>query len=153
MGSSCSVCVSPFREAVERGLSEGANKSEMSNRFQLPRRQLYRHFEKHMDGAVPVVEVVSDDLVLTVIPRLERLIVEVEDVKDRAIDGGKDQLALQAVRIQRELLNDVARLRGEIPIQRTIRLDEVPGWAVVLDALDAYPRARLDVARALRESA
>jgi hypothetical protein len=125
----------------------------MANRFQLQRRQLYRHFEKHMDRRSSVVDVVSDDLVLTVIPRLERLIFEVEDVKDRAIDGGKDHLALQAVRIQRELLNDVARLRGEIPIQRTIRLDEVPGWAVVLTALDAYPQARLQVARALRESA
>ena len=47
----------------------------------------------------------------------------------------------------------VARLRGEIPTQRTIRLDEIAGWAVVLEALDGYPRARLSVARALRESA
>ena len=153
MGSSCSVCISPFKEAVERGLVEGANKLEMAKKFQLPRRQIYRHFEKHMDGSAPAVEIVSEDLVSTVIPRIERLIMEVEDVKVRSIANGKDQLALQAVRIQRELLNDVARLRGEIPTQRTIRLDEVPGWAIVLQALDAYPRARLDVARALRESA
>ena len=152
MSASCSVCVSPFREAVERGLVEGANRAEMAKKFQLPRRQIYRHFEKHMASS-PVVEVVSEDLVLTVIPRIERLILEVEDVKARSIDDGKDQLALQAVRVPSELLSDVARLRGEIPTQRTIRLDEVPGWAVVLDALDAYPRARLSVARALRDSA
>lgn len=153
MSGSCSVCVSPFREAVERGLVEGANKSEMAKKFQLPRRQIYRHCEKHMDAAAPVVEVVSGDLISTVIPRIERLIAEVEAVKARSGDAGNDRLVLQAVRIQRELLSDVARLRGEIPTARSIRLDEVPGWAVVLQALDAYPRARLDVARALRESA
>jgi hypothetical protein len=153
MSASCSVCVSPFREAVERGLVEGANRLEMAKKFQLPRRQIYRHLEKHMDAAAQVVEVVSEDLILTVIPRIERLILEVEDVKARSLDEGKDQLVLQAVKIQRELLSDVARLRGEIPSQRTIRLDEIEGWAVVLAALDAYPRARLSVARALRESA
>ena len=153
MSASCSVCVSPFREPVERGLREGAAKAEMARTFNLPRRQIYRHAESHMDGERVVVEIVPEDLVSSVIPRLERLILEVEDVKRRVIEMGKDHLALQAVRVQRELLSDVARLRGEIPVQRSFRLDEIPGWAVVLEALDAYPRARLEVARALRESA
>ncbi len=152
MGASCSVCVSPFREPVERGLREGAAKAEMARTFDLPRRQIYRHAETHMDGEPVVVEIVPEDLASSVIPRLERLILEVEEVKHRVIEKGQDRLALQAVRVQRELLSDVARLRGEIPVQRTIRLDEVPGWAIVLSALDAHPRARLAVAQALRES-
>lgn len=147
------MCLSPFREAIERGLRDGANKSKMASNFQLPRRQLYRHAEQHIDGELMAVEVVSEDLVLTVIPRLERLILEVEQVKHRAVDNGKDQLAIQAVKVQRELLNDVARLRGELGTQRMVRLDEVPGWAIALAALDSYPRARLAVAQALRESA
>ena len=153
MSASCSVCVSPFREVVERGLREGAAKAEMARTFNLPRRQIYRHAENHMDGEHVAVEIVPEDLISSVIPRLERLILEVDEVKRRVIERGKDHLALQAVRVQRELLSDVARLRGEIPVQRSFRLDEIPGWAVVLEALDAYPRARLEVARALRESA
>jgi hypothetical protein len=152
MSASCSVCVSPFRESVERGLREGAAKLQMARTFNLPRRQIYRHAENHMEGEQVTVEIISEDLVSSVIPRLERLVFEVEGVKDRAIERDKDQLALQAVRVQRELLSDVARLRGEIPTQRMIRLDEVPGWAIVLGALDAHPRARLAVAQALRES-
>jgi hypothetical protein len=151
MGASCSVCTSPFREAVDRGLRDGMNRSEMARTFTLPRRQIYRHAEKHMSE--PTVEIVAEDLISTVIPRLERLIFEVDGVKDRAVDGGNDRLVLQAVKVQRELLSDVARLRGEIPTQRVFRLDEIPGWAVVLEALDSHPRARVAVSRALKESA
>lgn len=133
------------------GLTEGASKSEMSRRFQLPRKQIYRHLD-HMDGP-PTVEVLSEDLVSAVVPRLERLILEVEAVKGRAVEKGDDRLVLSAVRIHRELLSEVARLRGEIETVRSLTLDALPQWAVVLEALDGHPRARLEVAKALRESA
>jgi hypothetical protein len=48
-------------------------------------------------------------------------------------------------------LNDVAKLRGEVPQKRSMDVGEWAEWRLVLDALVPYPKAQHAVSLALTQ--
>jgi hypothetical protein len=162
----CSWCVSPFRDAAEAAIVAGEPKMTVARRFGLGRSQMYKHL-RHVRilppkggplvtnpepvqrlAAVRAEIVDSTDGWATVIPRLESLLLEVRRVRERWEDT-KPQVAVSALRLEREILNDVAKLRGEIPDTRTVKVAEIAEWSIVLDALENHPKALRAVSKAL----
>jgi hypothetical protein len=53
------------------------------------------------------------------------------------------------LRLERDLLGDIARLRGEFPQKQSMSVGDWAEWSVVLDALTPYPKAMRAVSKAL----
>ncbi len=157
MTARCSWCVSPYRQAAEEAIAAGESVMAVCRRYGLSRDQ-WRHHKGH--GQVTNPEVVSLSAVrlevleggggpYTVIPRLEQLLAEVQAAKAKWVD--KPQVVLGFMRLERDLLGDVAKLRGEFPEKRSVSVGELAEWRIVLDALHAYPNALRAVSAALTE--
>ena len=157
MTARCSWCVSPYRQAAEEAITTGDAVAAVCRRFGLSRDQ-WRHHQGH--GRVTNPEVVSLSAVrlevleggggpYTVIPRLEQLLIEVQAAKQRWVD--RPQVVLGFMRLERDVLGDVAKLRGEFPERRSMSVGEMDEWRLVLDALHDYPRALRAVSVALQD--
>ena len=75
--------------------------------------------------------------------------IEVQAAKQRWAD--KPTVVLGLLRLERDVLGDVAKLRGEFPEKRAISVGELTEWRIVLDALHEYPRALRAVSVALQD--
>jgi hypothetical protein len=154
---SCSWCVSPYRQAAEEALGEGMPVTQVCQTFGLSRDQ-WRHHKGHgviAEGSpVPLATVRAEVLnggggPYTVIPRLEELISEVQTAKTEWV--AKPSTVLGFMRLERDLLGDVAKLRGEFPQKHTVSVGELAEWRIVLDALRVYPNALRAVSAALTQ--
>jgi uncharacterized protein YjiS (DUF1127 family) len=153
----CSWCVSPYRQVAEEQIAAGSAVAEVSRSFGLSQ---WRHHKGH--GTLANPKVVSLAAVraevleggggpFTVIPRLEGLIARVQGAEEKW--RSKPATVTQLLRLERDLLNDVAKLRGEFPQKRTINVGEIEQWRVVLDALAPYPKALHAISVALSAEA
>jgi hypothetical protein len=149
--------VSPYRQAAEEAVGAGEPVTQVCRTFGLSRDQ-WRHHKGHgavAEGSpVPLATVRAEVLdggggPYTVIPRLEELIIEVRAAKEHWL--AKPSTVLGFMRLERDLLGDVAKLRGEFPEKRTISVGELEEWRIVLDALRVYPNALRAVSAALTE--
>jgi hypothetical protein len=154
---SCSWCVSPYRQAAEEAVGAGTPVSTVSQTYGLSRHQ-WRHHKTHGQVAegspVPLATVRAEVLdggggPYTVIPRLEELLMEVQAAKRKWV--AKPSTVLGFMRLERDLLGDVAKLRGEFPEKRSMSVGELTEWRIVLDALRTYPNALRAVSAALTE--
>jgi hypothetical protein len=157
MTAQCSWCVSPYRQVAEEAIATGDAVMAVSRRYGLSRDQ-WRHHKDH--GTVTNPDVVSLAAVrlevleggggpYTVIPRLEQLLAEVQAAKAKWVD--KPTVVLGFMRLERDVLGDVAKLRGEFPERRSVSVGELAEWRIVLDALGEYPRALRAVSVALQD--
>jgi hypothetical protein len=149
--------VSPYRQVADEAIAAGTPVQEVARTYGLSRNQ-WRHHKDH--GTVTSPQVVSLGAVrlevldggggpYTVIPRLEELLIEVQAAKAKWAD--KPQVVLGFMRLERDLLGDVAKLRGEFPEKRSMSVGEMDEWRIVLDALSDHPRAMLAVSNALSD--
>ena len=145
MGSHCSWCVSPGRAVAEERIAAGDAVALVCRDLSLSRDQ-WRNHRSH--GALPRlrVDILNDGGgPSTVIPRLESLIVVVQSERQRA--NGSVMVSL--LRLERDLLGDVAKLRGEYPQKTSMAIGDWEEWRMVLDALTPFPKAMTAVSRAL----
>ena len=129
---------------------------QVARSYGLSRNQ-WRHHKDHgviaeVDAAVSLAAVRLEVLEggggpYTVIPRLEELLIEVQAAKARWVE--KPTVVLGFMRLERDLLGDVAKLRGEFPEKHSMSVGEWDDWRLVLDALQAYPKALRAVSAAL----
>ena len=157
MTARCSWCVSPYRQAAEEAIATGEAVMAVSRRYGLSRNQ-WRHHKDHGTVTSPAVTSLAAVRLevleggggpYTVIPRLEQLVLEVQAAKSKWVD--KPQVVLGFMRLERDLLGDVAKLRGEFPEKRSMSVGEMDEWRTVLDALVPYPRALRAVSVALMD--
>ncbi len=123
-------------------------------------RDQWRHHKDHGTVTSPVVTSLAAVRLevleggggpYTVIPRLEQLLAEVQAAKQKWAD--KPTVVLGFMRLERDLLGDVAKLRGEFPKRRSMSVGEMDEWRIVLDALSDHPRAMRAVSMALSDGA
>jgi hypothetical protein len=165
MSNRCSWCISPFRASVEEALADGATIAEICREYGLSRNQWRKHRE-HI-GHVPAPRSespgpVSPTVTLagirrdvleggggpyTVIPRLEQLLIDVAAAKQKW--QSKPATVVQLLRLERDVLNDVAKLRGEFPQRQSMDVGEWEEWHLVVEALMPYPKALRAVSLAL----
>lgn len=156
MARPCSWCVSPYADAALAALGAGEPRVAVCRRYGLSRRQLLRH-EQHSDDpyetepyrAVRAEIVEADGGPFTIIPRLEELLLHVREARSQWASRYQAQAAF--LRLERDLLNDIAKYRGELPQRATINIGDVPEWRLVLNALTSHPRALHAVSVALKD--
>ena len=157
MTARCSWCVSPYRQVAEEAIAAGTPVQEVSRTYGLSRNQ-WRHHKDHGVATSPAVTSLATVRLevldggggpYTVIPRLEELLIEVQAAKARWVD--KPSVVLGFMRLERDLLGDVAKLRGEFPERRSMSVGEMDEWRIVLDALQSHPRALRAVSNALSD--
>jgi transposase-like protein len=147
-----------MRHQAEEALTEGVSLAEVCRSFGLSRNQWKKH--RHHVTSRPLVVPTSLKAVRaevleggggphTVIPRLEGLLLKVDVQKDRW--SGKPQVQVALLRLERDILGDIAKLRGEFPDKPRMSLDQLPQWAMILGVLDSHPDARRDIVRALHD--
>ena len=157
MTARCLWCGSPYRQVAEEAIATGDAVMAVSRRYGLSRDQ-WRHHKDHGTVTSPVVTSLAAVRLevleggggpYTVIPRLEQLLIEVQAAKQQWAD--KPQVVLGFMRLERDVLGDVAKLRGEFPERRSVSVGELTEWRIVLDALHDYPRALRAVSVALQD--
>jgi hypothetical protein len=78
-----------------------------------------------------------------VIQRLESLLITVELEREAA----QGSVMVSLLRLERDLLGDIAKLRGEFPVKQSMSIGDWAEWSIVLDALtpDDEPYSRTSV--------
>jgi hypothetical protein len=120
MSQGCSWCVSPSRALAEERIAAGDPVSAVCRDYALSRDQ-WRHHRTH--GSLPRLraEILNDGGgPSTVIPRLESLLMVVESERETA----KGSVTVSLLRLERDLLGDVARLRGEYPQKQSMAIGD-----------------------------
>jgi hypothetical protein len=155
MSERCSWCVSPARAVAEEAITDGVEIAEVARSYGLSRDQWYKH-RRHGTLISPTslasvrLEVIEGGGgPYTVIPRLEALLLQVDALKDRW--GEKPQVTVALLRLERDVLWDIAKLRGEFPDKPRMSLDQLPQWTTILHVLDSHPKARRDIVEALHD--
>jgi hypothetical protein len=157
MTARCSWCVSPYRQVADEAIAAGTPVQEVARTYGLSRNQ-WRHHKDHGTVTSPAVTSLGTVRLevleggggpYTVIPRLEELLIEVQAAKAKWVD--KAPVVLGFMRLERDLLGGVAKLRGEFPEKRSMSVGEMDEWRLVLDALHDHPRALRAVSVALQD--
>jgi hypothetical protein len=155
MSSKCSWCISPFRRAAEDAIAGGMPVSHVCVQYGLSRNQWRKHKEHAslVESTVVSLAGVRRDVVeggggpYTVIPRLESLLIDVEAAKQKWQD--RPSTIVQLLRLERDILGDIAKLRGEFPQKQSMQVGDWAEWRLVIDALTPYPKAMHAVSLAL----
>ena len=152
--SRCAWCVSPYRQVAEAAIASGRPVSHVAVEYGLPRAQWYKH-QAHAGGESSVVSLAEVRRSVmdggggpfTVIPRLEALLLDVAAAKQKWSD--KPAVVVPLLRLEKDILGDVAKVRGELPQHRSMDVGEWEEWRLVADVLTRYPEAQRAVAAAL----
>ncbi len=163
----CTVCSSPAAEAIDSLLVAGVSYRRIQRLHGVTPSALSRHRKSHLSPSLAVVTRATDagtnaetgtetmPSTGTVLRQLAGLLERTRRILDKAEADGRPQVALQAVREARQVLETSARVSGvldERPVT-VVNLAASPEWlqvrAVILRALGPHPQAQLDVAQAL----
>jgi hypothetical protein len=155
MSVRCSWCVSPARHAAEEAIADGIEVSEVARSYKLSRDQWYKH--RHHGtlvkqgtsslAAVRLEVIEGGGGPYTVIPRLEDLLLKADVLREKW--ASKPSVVVALLRLERDILGDIAKLRGEFPHRPQMSLDQLPQWGTILYVLDRHPDARSDILKAL----
>jgi hypothetical protein len=155
MARTCSICSHPDRAEIDTALVVRGSLRGISRTFDLSEDALTRHRDNHLPPALAqsarVEEITrADDLV----DRLIGLARETQAILAAARKDGNHDLALKAIQRAEKQLELQARLVGELRDAPVVNITLAPAWiqiqAVIVQALDAYPEARLAVVHALQ---
>jgi hypothetical protein len=151
----CSWCISPARAVAEEAIADGVEIAEVARSYSLSRDQWYKH-RRHRSlvkpGALAALrlEVIEGGGgPYTVIPRLEDLLLKSEALREKW--ESKPSIVVALLRLERDILGDIAKLRGEFPDRPQMSLDQLPQWGTILYVLDRHPDARSDILKALHD--
>lgn len=150
MPQRCQVCCHEEVAAINDELAGGESYSDLAGRFGVSRFSLRRHNANHLPALL--AEVAAADRFTqaeSLMERLEQLTDEARRIKTKAEASGDLRTALAAVRELVRVVELLAKLEGDLDDRPIVNIAVVPEWRVVLGVLDAYPEARVAVARAL----
>lgn len=118
MPRTCSVCTNPHRSEVERALAEGktfASVSRESRLGGLSPDAVERHWNNHVAPEVREVRSVEGTSPLTIAGRMSALAGQAAAIRESAIENGDARLALQAIRLEGDLLSRLTERLGVRP--------------------------------------
>src|SRR5215207_9965376 len=154
MPMTCTVCLHPEREAIDRALVAGESYRDIARRQHISKDAIARHKSDHLPPAmVKAAEVEDVAHALDVVQQLKAINVAALHVLKEARTAGDGALALKAIdRIQRQIELQ-AKLLGELQDGATVNVLISPEWIAVRSALmttlTRFPDARLAVVESL----
>lgn len=155
MPRKCSICEHPQAEEINTALLNGVSLRNIAERYSVSKTALHRH-KDHIPISLVKAQQAEEAA------RADSLLKQVVELKDKALaildkaeQAGDNRTALLAIREAKGCLELLAKLLGELHEQTTVNVLISPQWvslrAVILQALDPYPEAKLALAQALRE--
>jgi hypothetical protein len=159
MPRACTVCLHEDRPAIDRALVEGVPFRDIARRWAtLSKDSVARHREAHVSPALTVVRARREAAgAETLADRVESLYGRASAILERAEDGGRDHVALGALRELRGIVELLARLTGELDSRPSTVVNIIGSadwWQLrdrLLAALPDDPNQRAAVVRRLRE--
>jgi hypothetical protein len=156
MPRTCSICSHPARPAITGLLIRRAPYRKISERFSVSEAALSRHLNEHLATHVQKALTAYDDKEgVRVLDKLCNIIDRLDAFLDQAeadVNGPEFRATAAEVRRQLEL---VAKLQGELDERPQVNILVTPQWisirSAMMNALSAYPEARIAVAAALLE--
>jgi hypothetical protein len=152
----CTVCDHPERHGIDEALVTGAPYRSVAKRFRLSDSAAYRHKTEHLPAhllkAREVKEVAQADDLLEQVRNLQAHALHILERAERA---GDLRIALAAISQARGNLELLGKLAGELDERPVVNVLLSPQWVTIrttmLEALAAYPEARVAVAESLME--
>jgi transposase-like protein len=150
----CTVCDHPEKHSIDEALVAGAPYRSVAKRFGLSESAVYRHKTEHLPAhllrAREVEEAArADDL----LDQVRHLQAHALDILERAEEAGDLRTALAAISQARGNLELLGKLAGELDERPVVNVLLSPQWVTIrttmLEALAAYPEARVAVAESL----
>jgi outer membrane murein-binding lipoprotein Lpp len=151
----CTICDHSQRADIDTALLAGEAYRSIAQRFAISADSVWRHKSEHLPSSLTQAkeaETVSnaDDL----LAKVASIETEAKRIAKKAEAAGDLRTAMSGVRELARLVELLAKLRGELNEKQTVNIVITPEWhqtrTIVLDALAAYPEARIAVAEALR---
>jgi hypothetical protein len=144
------VCSHLKVSEINEALVADESPSVLADRFGVSRFSIRRHGINHLP--VLLVEAEAAERFAnaeTLIDRLQQLTDEARAIKGKAEASGDLRTALASVRELVRIVELLGKLQGDLDEHPTVTITVIPEWRIVLGVLDAYPDARIAVARAL----
>ena len=146
MPRSCTVCVHPKREEINRALVGGASNRSVASLHDVSEASVRRHKGKHLPAKLVMAqaaeEVAEAD---TLLDQVKGLQARAYALLDKAEEAGELRTALSAIREARGNLELLAKLLGELDERPVVNLNVSPEWlelrAVIVTALEPHPEA------------
>ena len=154
MPRTCTICVHSQRAEIEAALIAGEGYRTIADRWSVSKTALIRHKTDHISAYLAKANEAetasqADDL----LAKVATIEAEAKRIAKKAEDAGDLRTAMSGIRELARLVELLAKLRGELNESQTINVLITAEWhhirAIVLDALSAYPHARVAVAEAL----
>jgi outer membrane murein-binding lipoprotein Lpp len=151
----CTICDHSQRADIDTALLVGEAYRSIAQRIAISADAVWRHKSEHLPSSLTQAkeaETVSnaDDL----LAKVAAIETEAKRIAKKAEAAGDLRTAMSGVRELARLVELLAKLRGELNEKQTVNIVITPEWhqtrTIVLDALAAYPEARIAVAEALR---
>ncbi len=157
MPRSCTVCVHPRREEIDRALVAGASNRSVASLYDVSEAAVRRHKANHLPARMVMAEKATEaaeaDNLLDQAGDLQRRALA---ILDRAEEAGELRTALSAIREARGNLELLAKLLGELDERPVVNLTVSPQWlelrAVIVGALEPHPDALSAVVGALESA-
>jgi hypothetical protein len=156
MPRQCSVCVHDQRNAIETALIAETPYRDIARQYQVSKDAVSRHKAEHLpvhlSKAKEAAEVAQADDLLTELKALRR---KAYSLLLAAEKQGDIRTALAGIREARACLELLAELEGELDRRATVNVTLSPEWlqvrALIVQALQPFPEARIAVAERLHE--
>ena len=156
MPPTCSVCTHKDRHLIDKALIEGATIRYIAGQYNLSSSAVQRHKDSHLPKklakAKEAKEVTEADSLMAELVNLKSKATSLLDQAEATQDY---RTAIAAITPIRQVIETLAEIRGELNRQEVVNISISPVWveikAVVLDALQPYPEAKIAVANALKE--
>ena len=153
MARKCTVCQHLKLKEIDESLVSGMSLRKIAERFSLNTTSLHRH-KKHLNKTLLKSNEISE------ITKADNLVGQVKDLQSKALDvlskaEAKDDLraCTSAINEARKCLELLGKLAGELQDGQIVNVVVSPQWVqlrtVIIQALEPFPEAKLEVLRAL----
>ncbi len=154
MARKCTVCGHEQVEAINNAIVNGDSFRNIAKQFNIDYQAVYRHRE-HIPAGLTIAKEAAE------VAQADSLLEQVQFLQNKAIsllgkaeNDGDMKTALQGVREARGCLELLAKMQGELQQEGTINISVNPEWlelrAVILQAVEPYPKAREAITGALQ---
>lgn len=154
MSRACSICAHPNRDAIDKALVAGVANRRIAAQHAVSEQAIRRHRAEHLPEKLAASQEAAE------VAQADDLLRELRALRSKAYGlllkaeaAGDIRTALAGVREARGCLELFAELEGELDRRPTVNVLIAPEWlavrAALLDALRAYPEARVAVAERL----
>jgi len=107
----CLVCISPFRDELEKRMVHGCNLTELAKEFSIGYESVWNHFHEHLPSSLSEIFVKQQLMVKhDLLNEIEDMLSNAKEIFQRNKDLGKDVIALKALQESRSVIELLSKI-------------------------------------------